>query len=261
MKNMNSRLPAIVSILTEDPSSDVDMAAALRLKQLHTAFVAKNCVRLASASGRTGRDILLAERLGWCHDLGRFPQFRRYRTFDDSKSVDHALLSLKLIRTLGLDMDLHPAERGILWASVMLHNRPQLPQGLPEDTRFFAALIRDADRLDIFRIFKDYYLQGPVEGSPLELGFPDSGSVTPAITDAILSGISPRYELGNSVQDMRLIKLSWIYSLETPGALELFRESGFLEASRTVLPDTVTVRRVLEIIDAFSRSSSRSGSK
>ena len=63
------------------------------------------------------------------------------------------------------------------------------------------------------------------------------------------------------MQDMRLIKLSWIYSLETPGALELFRESGFLEASRTVLPDTVTVRRVLEIIDAFSRSSSRSGSK
>lgn len=251
MKKLTSRLPAIVSILTEDPSSDFYTAAALRLKQLHTACVARNCALLATASACTEREVDLAERLGWCHDLGRFPQFRRYQTFDDSKSADHALLSLKLIRALRLDRDLLPAERGILWASVMLHNRATLPPQLPPDVLFFTALLRDADRLNIFRIFKDYYNQGPAAGSPLELGYPDTGEISPEVAGAILSGISPRYELGHSVQDMRLIKLSWAYSLKTPGALALFHSCGIIEATRAVLPDTPTVRTVLHTISLY----------
>jgi hypothetical protein len=32
------------------------------------------------------------------HDVGRFPQYRRWRTFRDSESDNHARLSLEVIR-------------------------------------------------------------------------------------------------------------------------------------------------------------------
>lgn len=242
----------LIRLLAEDPADPANVREALSLKALHTVCVADNALRLAQAAGGTPRDIELAVRIGWCHDLGRFLQFRRYHTFDDAKSVDHGRLSLKLIRALHLDRDLAPEEKGLLWAAVLLHNRRELPLGLPGRTRFFAALLRDADRLDIFRIFRAYYEAGPVPGSPLELYYPDTGRVTPAVLQAILAGTSPPYELGSSVQDMRLIKLSWVYTLETPGAAELFRTSGILNATRAVLPDTAEIREVLTALEAWT---------
>ncbi len=61
----------------------------------------------------------------------------------------------------------------------------------------------------------------------------------------MLAGRSPAYEEGASVQDMRLIKLSWGFTFETPGAAALLLQSGFLEATGRVLPDTDPVRAVL----------------
>ncbi len=256
MDKITHQIQLLMEIFSTEPSNPSFVTEALGLKQEHTLRVAANCGMLALAAGCGPRQVLLARRIGWCHDLGRFLQFPRYHTFDDSRSVDHGLLSLRLIQGLQLDRDLEPEEKGFLWAAVLLHNRLELPRHLPGRTRLFSALLRDADRLDIFRIFADYYARGPIAGSPLELSYPDTGQVTPAVIDAILAGTSPSYHLGHSVQDMRLIKLSWVYTLETPGAAQLFRASGILEATRRVLPDTADVRQALEAIDAWSLSKS-----
>lgn len=257
MEPITRQIELIMDILVDGPSDPPVVKDALQLKKIHTACVAENSRRLALLAGCSPRQIQLAQRIGWCHDLGRFLQFRRYRTFDDSKSINHGLLSLNLIKALHLDKDLLPDEKGLLWAAVLLHNRRELPKGLPERTRFFAGLLRDADRLDIFRIFIEYYGQGPVAESPLELYYPDTGKITQAVSQAILKGVSPPYELGASVQDMRLIKLSWIYTLETPGAVKLFRSCGILDATRGVLPDTEEVRQVLAAIEAWAASDFR----
>lgn len=259
MDKITPQIQLLIDIFSTEASNPSFVKEALQLKQEHTRRVAANCDMLALAAGCLPRQALLARRIGWCHDLGRFLQFPRYRTFDDSKSLDHGLLSLKLVRGLQLDRDLEPEEKGVLWAAVLLHNRLDLPEHLPPRTRFFSALLRDADRLDIFRIFADYYSRGPAAGSPLELAYPDTGLVTPAVIQAVLAGKSPSYHLGHSVQDMRLIKLSWAYTLETPGVGELFRASGILEATRRVLPDTEDVRRALAAIDAWSLSASQPG--
>ncbi len=249
MEKITRQIQQLITLLIDDPSDPDIVQAALQLKQIHTACVADTCRQLADFAGCSPRDSQLAQRIGWCHDLGRFLQFRRYHTFDDAKSTDHGRLSLKLIHALSLDRDLQPTERGMLWAAVLLHNRRALPAELPPRTRFFASLLRDADRLDIYRIFVDYYTQGPVPGSPLELGYPDTGKITPAVAKAIREGLSPPYELGSSVQDMRLIKLSWVYTLETPGAVALFRSCGILDATRLVLPNTPEVRQILMAIE------------
>lgn len=254
MVEMIRHIQLLIDLLSQDAGDSPLVADALRLKATHTARVAENCGLLAEMAGCSDRQRRLALQMGWGHDLGRFLQFRRYHTFDDSKSMDHSLLSLKLIRCFRLDRNLAPEEKGLLWAAILLHNRFRLPEGLPPDTLFFAELLRDADRLDIFRVFADYYRQGPAPGSPLELGYPDTGRVTPAIAAAVIKGQSPSYTLAASVQDMRLIKLSWVYTLKTPGALRLFRATGFPEATRRVLPPTTAVEEALAAIDTYSRT-------
>jgi len=237
--------------ISEIPESDAEKRYGCVLKQEHTRCVVALSLRLGCLSNLSPENLRLVEAIGWFHDLGRFEQFRRYGTFDDGKSEDHSLLSLKMIQEKQLDAAFSPEERGWIRAAVRMHNWFALPEVLPETTRFFVNLIRDADRLDIYRVFRSYYQQGPKPDSPLELNFPDTGEVNHEILRRILAGESPSYEDAQSVQDMRLIKLSWVYSFQTPGAHQLFLESGILPATQSALPSNPDVATVLETIESY----------
>ena len=48
----------------------------------------------------------IAEAAGLMHDLGRFKQYRRYRTFNDRRSVNHASLGVRIMRRNHILQDL-----------------------------------------------------------------------------------------------------------------------------------------------------------
>jgi len=43
------------------------------------------------------RALAFAEVIAWLHDIGRFEQFDRYRTFADAESENHAQIALRVI--------------------------------------------------------------------------------------------------------------------------------------------------------------------
>ena len=55
----------------------------------HTFRVMDLCEEIAESLNLTKEDITLAKLCGLLHDIGRFEQWNRYKTFVDSKSVDH----------------------------------------------------------------------------------------------------------------------------------------------------------------------------
>jgi putative nucleotidyltransferase with HDIG domain len=59
-------------------------------KQLHSHIVSRLCEKLAAKLGWSEHDVQLAWVMGLLHDIGRFEQARRYHTFIDYKSMDHA---------------------------------------------------------------------------------------------------------------------------------------------------------------------------
>ena len=65
----------------------------IRLKVEHTYKVAEICEKIAKSLDMTEYDVDMAWLLGMLHDIGRFEQLRRYHTFIDSLSVNHASLS------------------------------------------------------------------------------------------------------------------------------------------------------------------------
>ena len=67
----------------------------MRLKIDHTYRVAALCEQIARSIPLTEEQTDHAWLAGLLHDVGRFEQLRRYGTFEDAKSIDHAACSRK----------------------------------------------------------------------------------------------------------------------------------------------------------------------
>ena len=151
----------------------------IRLKIEHTYRVAALCERIAKSLGLNGSDIDMAWFLGMFHDIGRFEQVKRYGTFDDSKSTDHAALSADIVfgkenvvtktdaeesdtselnmpesNTVKPDMAVHEQikkasaymDMRIAELAVRNHNAYRLPDTLSEREKMFCNILRDADK-------------------------------------------------------------------------------------------------------------------
>ena len=62
----------------------------VKLKIDHTYRVSSLCQQIAVQSGFDKDETELAWLTGMLHDVGRFEQLRRYGTFMDAQSIDHA---------------------------------------------------------------------------------------------------------------------------------------------------------------------------
>ncbi len=130
----------------------------IKLKILHTYRVVEimeyltNCLRLCE------RDCFLAKKIALYHDIGRFKQIVQFGTFDDSKSIDHAQLSCEILNQGQFLKDCTEDEKGCILKAIYNHNKLYIGSELNEKEQFFARLIRDADKCDIFKVIaaKDY---------------------------------------------------------------------------------------------------------
>ena len=150
-------------------------------KIVHTYRVAANCERIAGSLGKSSDHVNFAWFLGLLHDIGRFEQVRRYGTFLDSVSVDHAEFGADLLFRDDL-LSSFPVQNlskewiELLETAIRLHNKLTLPEDLDERTRCFCDLIRDADKVDIFRVVAELPFEERIGTSKGLIGEGDEAS-------------------------------------------------------------------------------------
>ena len=210
----------------------------IHLKQEHTLRVLEAAEQLAAGEGLTPGEARIASAAAILHDAGRFPQYRRWRTFRDSDSDNHARLGLELIHEQQVLAHISHEEQLLIEEAVRFHNLLALPSQFRSPTDRYIRLIRDADKLDIWRIFEAYFQQPPAErASAAGLGLPDRAEVTQACLDALLAGEVVQLDTATVLNDFVLLQLSWAYDLNSPTAYRLLRRHGYLERLATKLPD------------------------
>ena len=105
----------------------------IKLKIDHTYRVAGLCAKIAVEAKA---DPKLSWLCGMLHDIGRFEQVRRYNTFVDAESVDHASLSCELLFQDGLISsfapDLEPETAYLLKTAIHCHSQYRLPDTISE---------------------------------------------------------------------------------------------------------------------------------
>lgn len=94
-------------------------------------------------------DIELCEFIGLFHDLGRFEQWTNYKTYDDSKSIDHGDLSCKILKKENVLKKIPSKDKEIIMTAIKYHNKYDIKDIKDERTSLFCKIIRDADKLDI----------------------------------------------------------------------------------------------------------------
>jgi len=224
----------------------------IALKELHTKKVCENIGLIAADEGLPGGDRLIALTVALFHDLGRFPQYRKYRTFNDAVSVNHGELGADVLSKSGLLETLPPSERELITLAVRYHNAFSLPR--IEDGRaiLFLKLIRDADKLDIWRVFLELFGQKREErASAAGIGLPDSPGYSGQLVPVILEGkIIPLARVKN-LNDYKLLQLSWIFGLYFRASYRLVKERGIIEKMSAYLPQTEEIENALRHLKGF----------
>ena len=218
---------------------DARLNAHLDLKHKHTAHVCAEMKHLTKQLGLGANERRLAQVIALFHDVGRFEQVARYGTFMDARSENHALLGLRVLRENRILDQVAPTERRIIETAIEVHGAKQLPADLPEDCVMYTRLIRDADKLDIYRVVLTSYREyrARPEGFVLDIPFPDDDSFTPAVLQGVLDGRHIDYTELRTMNDVKLMQLGWIYDINFVPSLERLVVRGHLDELFSLLGD------------------------
>jgi hypothetical protein len=187
----------------------------------------------------------LAHLAALLHDVGRFPQYARYRTFHDQMSVNHAYQGVLTLKQHQVLKDLPDSAGKLVLGAVALHNRRVLPQGLPPDLRCITQVVRDADKLDIFGVMLAHFKPTEPHNKVVNLELkPHRDNYTPAILARVYSREMVNYQDMVWVNDFKLLLCSWIYDLNYRVSRGIVKERGYLEKLLGYLPSTPEFSRL-----------------
>ncbi|MHC4425512.1 MAG: HD domain-containing protein [Planctomycetota bacterium] len=227
--------------------------ANIRLKEEHSKRVCTETLYLTEELGLSDEQRQIAEAIGLFHDIGRFEQFARYRTYNDPRSVNHCLLGLEVLRKTKALNGLEDKEREIIEKAIEYHGQRQLPADLDGELLLYSRLIRDADKIDVYNVVTDYYRQyrQDPDGFKLEIELPDEPRYSSHVVDRILDGQLIDYNILRTWHDMKLCQLGWVYDVNFAPTLNRIRQRGFLEMILDFLPQTEDIRKVREKIFGY----------
>jgi len=224
----------------------------LQLKAEHTQNVCANIREIAASLSLPLEKIILAEAIALFHDIGRFPQYKEYGTFNDRKSVNHGLLGANTLLKENVLQNLSEEERALIIQAVKFHNVFEAPHFEDENLTLFVNLIRDADKLDILRVFINYY-ESPEEerASAAAFGLPDTPEYSKEILERIYKKQKVSYTALRTVNDFRLMNLSWGYAMNFKASYRLLRERDYLNRVIKHLPGTEDIAGAAALVQEF----------
>jgi putative nucleotidyltransferase with HDIG domain len=233
-------------------SGNPDWQPNIILKEEHTRRVCKEILDIGRKIGLNDEDLCLAKVIALFHDIGRFEQFARYQTFVDRNSVNHAVLGVEILKKNGVLNSLNRSIRDLILRVILYHNRFALPQKEMKKCLFFAKLLRDADKLDIWRVVTDYYRrEDGKRNDAIELGLPD----TPGISSDVYKDLIDRRMVNiahlKNLNDFKLLQIGWIYDINFVQTFQCIQERGYLEMIRNVLPKSEKIAEIFNVLQAY----------
>ena len=238
-----------------------DFDRNIRLKEDHTHRVCQNMLLICRSLNMPPADCCLAEAIALFHDVGRFEQYRRYQTFNDMKSKNHAYLGLQVMARHRVLSGKDIQERRILTHAIACHNAATLPDQDSERALLFKKLIRDADKLDIWKVVIDYYRERSVNpNKTIELDLSDRPECSPEALNALRKGRFARMQDMKTLNDFKLLQISWAFDLNFKKSFQILRERQYIERIAETLPDFPELTDAVENVFRYIRKMTENGS-
>ena len=233
-------------------SSDEEDQRNIALKVEHTYNVCENMAVIVNALNLHDNDKRLAETVALFHDLGRFQQYSEYKTFRDADSVSHGRLGAETLIKENILKSLPGDERRLVVYTVRFHGAFALPDSKDQRKTFYLKLVRDADKIDIFRVFIEYY-ESPEEAraSATAFGVPDSPEYSKLMLACISNKQVASYSKIRTENDFKLMKLSWVYAMYFKESIRLLQEKDYLNRIIDKLPQTDEILSAISVLRQY----------
>ncbi len=191
--------------------------------------------------------------IGLLHDIGRFEQLKLYGIFSDSQSVDHAELGADILFKDGVierflqnmitAMTLEQ-EKSVIELAIRNHNKYKIPEGLDEKQSFFCNIIRDADKIDIFRVV----CETPFE---LRMSSMENYSDAPAreeIMKAVYNHTSVKRIPDMTKIESEISGCAMAFDIVYEKSREIIKSQGYLKQMLTYEPKELIQKQQMELL-------------
>ncbi len=209
----------------------------IELKIAHTYRVKEAMSKIVSTLDVSENDRLLALTMALFHDVGRFPQYHQYKTFKDSSSENHASLSIKTLKEHKVLNELSKEEADLVNVAIINHNKAEIPTKVQGRQRFFAQLLRDADKVDILYTVTNFYENSKEEDNKsIALDLEINDELSDKVLETFLNGETILYDDMKVANDFKLLQLAWVHDLNFDRSLELIIEGNYFQKIINTLP-------------------------
>ena len=190
----------------------------INLKYNHSYRVAKLSEKYSKLLGFSEDDIRLATIIGLFHDIGRFEQLKRYNTYSDRKSIDHAALGVKILIEDNLMEKItnNKDDYEIIKFAIENHNKFELEKTNNQRVLMHAKLIRDTDKLDII------YVEGYLDELNLRS---TKDEISKDIKDSIMNHKNVIYDLVKNKNDLIATYFSYVFNINNDIVLEELKQN------------------------------------
>jgi len=218
----------------------------LKLKQDHSLRVLSLTGALCSAEPEAAAVASLAQYTALYHDLSRFEQFQKFRSYNDAESFDHGDRSAEFVQSQNRLAALDAQSQADCLAAIRTHNKAEIPPELNGRARLLAKIVRDADKLDILKILTGH-LKNPEANPAIVFSLSPEPRLTPAVRETLLRRQPVRHKDMRTTADFLAGKLQWFDDLNFPWSKQYFLLRGFQKELRHHLPDTEEIRKLFEL--------------
>ena len=197
----------------------------IKRKQAHSIRVMNIMKKLAEELELESEDIELAKLIGLLHDVGRFDQYEKYKTFKDYISIDHAVLGAEILFNQNQIKEYTNDEKNyeIIKKAIENHNKYKLnPNELTEREELFCKLIKDADKIDIMYEGMEFFWKG--EESEVE-----KQEMSDEVYESFIKEELVRNQTKKNEVDRIVGRISFIYDFNFEQSYKYIKENKFIE--------------------------------
>ncbi len=200
------------------------------LKVVHTYHVLENARVIAEKLNLSEEDIKLAELIALLHDVGRFEEITFLKQFD-SINFNHAEHGVKMLFEDGLIREFIEDNTydEIIKIAIANHNKLVIDDGLEERALLHAKIIRDADKLDNFRVKKEEKIEAIFPGRVKDKEHIENSIVSDKVYETVMDKQCVNIHDRQTALDCWVCILAFIYDLNFKETFEIIKELNYVD--------------------------------
>lgn len=188
----------------------------IALKYEHSYKVAELMEDLALKINLSEEEKIIAKVTGLVHDIGRFIQLDKYNSYSDSNE-DHGDIGDRYLNSEKIRY-FSPNEQydSCITLSVKYHNKFDYPKLNDKETQF-VKMIRDTDKIDIYRVLNNNYEKQTFKKEEL----------SEEVLNDFMNKKQIRINKAKTPTDRILLHLAFLFDINYKESFALLKEKGY----------------------------------